>query len=893
MAVYRLALRSYPADFRARFAADLAETFEDQIGARQRLGGAGAVWRTVPGAIRDLLVHGFRERLEALGLIASSHTTLRPPQSPPRSVNRMLDSLVQDLRYAFRSLTRARSFSLIVIATLALGIGATTTVFTAVNGILFQPLPFPDGEELVLIWYTEEGQPRRPGAVGAVDVEDWRAMNESFTDIGMWRTWRATLSEVDVPQSVTGARVSHAFAEVLRMQPALGRAMAAEDDRAGAPNRVWLSHQFWQEQFGGDPDLVGSHIRLNGAPWEVVGIMGREFALPRVDRPDVLAPLRIDISQTNRGSHNLRTLARLRPGVSIEAARADILRIDEALELEYPSSNLGLRGWVRSVHEDAVADVSQALYLLLGAVGFVLLVSIANVANLMLARLSTRDDELAVRGALGAGTGRIARQLLSESLLLAVAGGGIGLVLASWGTEALRAFAPVSIPRLEEVALDGRVLAFAGLLTLVSGAVFGFVPALRRRSSGSVLRSSRGSTMRGSERLRRLLVVGQVAMALVLLVGSGLLINSFARLLAEDPGIDPAGILTARLALGAEYASTAAHHTFFAGLLQQIQARPEVEDAAAVFLLPFAGGQVSGSFGIPDRPDPEVGDAPYAQVQSVSETYFSLLQTPLLRGRYFAESDGPASQNVAIINATAARLYWPDEDPIGKRVQLHIELDQQSRDRERTIVGVVADAKQAGLDQETEPFIYAPYRQYAVGSMYLMVKPRGEPTAFVPTLRAMVKAADPDLALYRIGTLVDVMGRTVQTERFSMLLLSGFAASALLLGCIGIYGLIAFNVARRTREIGVRMALGATHESVLLLVLRDTAAMVGAGLVAGVAASLALGRVIEGLLYEVSANDPMTLVATTLVLATLGLVAGLAPARRAARVHPAVALRSD
>ncbi len=894
VAAYRLGLTLYPSEFRARFAGDLVEAFTDDIEVRYALRGLRGLLLQLPGAARDLLTQSLRERLEASGIKRPTGSSNHPrPKSPPRSVTQMFNGILQDLRFAFRMLTRAPAFALVVVATLAIGIGATTAVFTTVNAIAFRPLPFPSPEELVFIWYTEAGRPHGRNAVGAANVADWEAMSESFTAIGMFRPWRATLASVDIPQSLLGARVSHDYTLVLGIQALYGRPFGPEDDAVGAPNRVMLSYETWQQQFGGTRDLLGRHIRLNGEEWEVIGILDPGFSMPRRARTDVISALRVDLSLTNRGSRNLNAMARLRPGVSLEAARADMRRIDESLETEYPETNLSMRAWVRGLHEDTISDVSVSLYALFAAVGFVLLVALANVASLLVARTTAREEELAIRAALGAGRARIIRQLLSESLLLAALGGVGGLFLAYWGSQALLAVAPSSIPRLSEVSVDYAALAFASVVTIASGLFFGSIPALRKRSSAASLRGGRGTTRLGAERLRRLLVTGQVAVALVLLIGAGLLINSFTRLLNEDPGMQPDGILAARLALGSEYDGSEEHQAFFVDLLERIEARPEIDEAGAVFLMPFAGGSVSGSFGIPGRPEPAPGEEPNSYVQVISNNYFDLLRTPILRGRNFDQRDDWTGSRVAIINETAARMHWPDQNPIGKTLRLHITLDDQGPDLERTIIGVVADARQWALDRDIEPFIYAPFRQYPVGSMYLMLRPQGTPADFAPTLRSMVKEADPELALYRMGVMSDFLGRTMERQRFSMLLLTGFAAIALILGCIGIYGLIAFNVARRTREIGLRMALGASSESVLVLVLRETSRMAGIGIVVGILVSLALTRFIASMLHEVSATDTTTIATMTLLLAGFALVAGLIPARRAAQVDPAIALRSD
>jgi putative ABC transport system permease protein len=894
VAGYRVGLSLYPREFRQRFAGDVVDAFSDDITAVHEHRGLLAVLLRLPGAARDLVMQALGERLEASGFTSPSGSSAGPrPPSPPRSVTRMFSSLLQDFRFAARMLVRSPAFTLVVAATLALAIGATTAVFTAVNAIALRPLPFPSPEELVLLWYSEQDAPPARNAVGGVNVADWRAMNASFTDIGTWRSWRATLAGVDVPQSLVGARVSHEYATALAIQPLYGRTLDAADDAVGAPNRVMLGYDLWRQQFGGRRETLGTHIRLNGAEWEVIGILEPGFTLPRVATTEVLSALRLDISTISRGSNNLSALARLRPGVSLAAARADMLRIDEALEAEYPDTNRGVRTWVRSLHEDTVADISVSLYMLLAAGGFVLVVAVANVAGLLVARASTREEELAVRAALGAGRGRIVRLMLSEALVLAALGGAGGLLVAQAATRALLAVAPPSIPRLAEITIDYRVLLFAALVTLVSGLLFGAVPAFRRQSDAVIMRGARGSTARGAENMRRVLVTAQVAVALVLLIGAGLLANSFWRLLNEDPGLQPDGILAARLALGAEYDSSEGQQAFFTDLLEQIAARPEVDETGAAFLLPFAGGSVSGSFDIPGQPESTSDSEPYAYVQTVSDSYFDLVRTPLTRGRKFNEQDNWTGQRVAIINETTARLYWPDADPLGQTIQLHVTLDDQERDLERTIVGVVADAKQWALDRDPEPFIYAPFRQYPVASMYLMVRPRGAPTDFVPTLREIVKQADPELALYRVAEMSEFVGRTVERQRFSMVLLTGFAAVGLVLGCVGIYGLIAFNVARRTREIGLRMALGSSHLGVLTLVLRDTSRMVVLGIAAGLGVSLWVTQFIESMLHGVSATDVPTIASMSLLLLLLSLVAGFLPARRAARVDPAVALRSD
>ncbi len=805
----------------------------------------------------------------------------------------MLTSLREDLLFAIRSLRRAPAFSTVVIATLALGIGATTAVFTAVNAIALQPLPFPESGSLAFIWQVSSESPGERGAVGAVNATDWAAMNTTLEGVGLFRGWRTTLSGVDQPDSLVGGRVSYEYSDLLRIRALHGRPFERNDDAVGAPPRVMLSYDLWQNVFGGDRGVVGTHIRLDGTDWEVIGVLEPGFGMPQRDTTQVLSMLRLDITQHNRGSYNMSALTRLRPGISFAEANADLTRISESLAADYPDTNDGVNAWVRSLHEDTIAEVQVSLYAMLAAGGFVLLVAVANVAGLLVARATTREEELALRAALGAGRGRIVRLLLTEAMLLATLGGIVGLILADWGTRALVALAPASIPRLGEVRLDPWTLTFATVATLASGALCGAIPALRRRRSAEGLRSTRGNTAQGAERIRSLLVVGQVAVALVLMAGAGLLITSFLNLLGEDPGLDPDGILAARLALSDEYIGSESHQNYFASLLDRIEASPGVDAAGSVLLLPFAGGSVGGSFGLPGRPESEDGNNPSAYVQPVSANYFDVLSTPMARGRGFTARDDWAGERVAIINEAAARLYWPDGDPVGERLQLFISLDSQERDTERTIVGVVQDARQWTLDRDPEPFIYVPFEQYPVSSMYLMVKTAGDPTAFTSTLRELVRDSDAELALYRIGPLTEFMDRTLEQQRFSMALITGFAAVALILGCVGIYGLIAFSVARRTREIGLRMALGATAQNVVAMVLRQTSRMLLLGIALGIVATIGLTRYIRSLLHEVSATDPVTLTTVAVVLGLFALLAGLLPARRASAVDPAVALRSD
>lgn len=891
--VYGIALHAFPREFRRRFGRDLVATFRDDARAALRRGGR-SLSATAARATFDALVQGLVERLEHAGLKRPAPSGGARPPSSPRSPSLMLDALLQDLRFALRTLAASRTFTVVVVVTLAVGIGAVTAVFSAVNGIVLRPLPYPDPDRLVMIWQPGEDRPDQDGAVSPVDLEDWKRMSSSFISLGGMRSWRPTITDVEVPEGLAGYRMSPEALEALGIEPRLGRLL--RPDEHGPDTRLALvSHGFWQRKLGADPDVVGSSIVLDDEAWRILGVMPAGFRMPGSDSFDVIGSMRLDPAEYSRGSRFLRALARLAPGVGIDEAQADMTRIAAALASEYPDSNQGILARVVPLHEEVLGGVDRPLYLLLGAVAFVLLITVANVANLMLARGAARGHELAVRAALGAGSGRIVRQLLTEALLLAAAGGAAGVLLARLGVEGLIAAAPEGLPRTDAVAVDGTVLAVAACVSLVAGLGFGLFPALRARRPAvdAALRSSRGDSAGVGSHTRQALVAVQIAVALVLLIGSGLLINSLARLLAESPGFDPEGVMAVRVRLGGKYAGVDEQERFFDALLERLDSHPAVAEATVTFLAPFSGANIAGSFTRVGKPEPAEGEEPSAAVNFVAADLFDVLRVPIRSGRGFEPDDTRGSEPVAVINEAAARMFWPGEDPVGQELRLHVSVDAQEPDVPRRIVGIVADVKHRTLESAAPPMLFAPAAQRPTSSMFVLLRGREGFEGLAQALRQVLDDLDPNVPLSRVETLTEMIGATVARDRFAAWLLSCFAAAALLLGCVGVYGVVGYAVTERTGEFGVRIALGARSADIHRLVLRDTAIVAAIGLGAGVLGSLALGRFLDGMLHEVSAADPATFGAMTGLLLAATFLAAAVPARRAARVDPLTSLRAD
>jgi predicted permease len=801
-----------------------------------------------------------------------------------------MDGLWQDIRFAGRTWRRAPGFALVVLATLTLGIGANTAIFSVVNGILLRPLPYEDPERLVAV--APRAESGVLGLASPPDLRDWRTRTSSFVGVAGQTSWGPTLTGSGTAQALSGGNVSYDMFEVLGVAPAIGRSFRPEEDQPGAQRVVVLSDVLWRQIFQADSAAIGKTLRLDDATYTVIGVMPPGFRTPAFPDARLWSTLSLG-SEYSRGSRFVQAVGRLRAGVSLPTAVAEMVTLGRQIAGEDPDYASGWSIAVMPLHEHLVGDVSGRLYVLLGAVGLVLFIAVANVANLFLARATGRHAELAVRAALGAGRGRILRQLVSESLLLGLVGGLLGLALAIWGTHVLLGLAPPDeIPRLDAITADMRVLIFTIVLSVIAGVVFGLFPALtssRVTVAGSMRSSGRGaSDTRARRRMRQGLVVAQVALAFILLVGSGLLIRSFARLLDQDPGFDR-GVLTAGFSLGASYDGIEAYDRFFTSLLDRLQARPGVEGVGAVMAAPFAGRTFSGSFGIEGRTDDE---SPSARLLGTSPDFFSTLGIPVLRGRAFSESDGPGAPPVAIINRTAADRYWQNQDPIGQRINVHIRFAGIPRQPPREIVGVVGDAQFETLRAGADPQIYLPYRQYPTSFMNVFVRTAGHPERFEPALREEVRALDPNVAVSDVATLGEMVGASVAGDRFYTALLTVFATVALGLAAVGVYAVLAYAVSQRRNEIGIRMALGARGRDVTTLVISEGVVLGGIGLSLGVAGAVVLHRVIAGFLFDIHSRDPLTYGTAMLVILSMTLLASYVPARRARRVDPIVALRA-
>jgi predicted permease len=814
-----------------------------------------------------------------------------------------METLLQDVRYGVRMLAKRPGFTLVAVLTLALGIGANTAIFSVVDAVLLRPLPYanPDGLVVVFDNFLNMGLPEI--SVSIPEFVDYRERNGVFTDIAAWFTGTANLTETGEPEQIRVAYVSASLFPLLGVEPAAGRAFTPEEDQPGNDTVVVLSHGLWQRRFGGDQGIVGKTLRLDGEAYTVVGIAPAGFQFP--SQIDVWAPIAFtpaQLDQQQRGSRFLQVVARLKPGVTPERAGSEMAAIAGQLVEEYPNNYMMPgSGWTVTVVpllEQVVGDTRQALLVLLAAVGFVLLIACANVANLLLARASARNKEFAIRLALGAGRRRLIRLLLTESVLLAFVGGTLGLLLAIWGVDLLVASIPAGLPRADEIGVDGRVLFFTLLVSLATGLVFGLAPALqttRLDLHESLKEGDRGSTESlRRNRVRNLLVVSEVALSLVLLIGAGLMIKSFIRVWNVDAGFNPENVLTARLTLPTnKYADNAQVTAFYSQLLENVQALPGVQSAAAASLVPMVGNS-SGSVTLEDRPQPPGSPSLEADMRVVSPDYFRAMETPILRGRGFTAGDVDGAQPVAVIDEMMAETLYPNEDPIGRLIK---RGGAMSTNPWMTIVGVATHVKNQGLDAEGRVQLYMPLFQrpftQPLRNTYLVARTGSNPTAVAGAMRAAVAEADSDLPLANIRTMEEVLSESVATRRLSMSLLGLFAIVALLLAAIGLYGVLAYSVARRTHEIGIRMALGARPRDVLRLVVGQGVLLIGVGIAVGLAAAFLVTRMMADLLFGVSATDPLTFVGTPLVLGAVALAASYFPARRAARVDPMIALRYE
>lgn len=808
-----------------------------------------------------------------------------------------METILQDLRYAARTLARTPGFTAVAVATLALGIGATTAIWSLVDAVLLRPLPFSEPDRLAAVWMTGgQGGERYP--MSEADLRDWRARNRAFAQVSAFVETRFALTGEGEPELLSGAWVTSNFFATLGVRPLLGRAPLPEDDRPAAEAAVVLSHGFWRRRFAADPRVVGRTVALDGSRLTVLGVMPPEVAFP----PGSYGPVELwtvlkDAPPPRRGPYYLNGVARLAPGVTLEGARAELAVIGRAIERDNPLSNAGARFAAAPLADDLVGNVRPALLVLLGAVGFVLLIAAANVANLLLVRAAGREREMAVRAALGAGRRRIARQLLTESVLLAAAGAAAGLLLAWWGVELLPRFAPAALPRLDGVALDGRVLGFTALLTLATGLLFGLAPALqgsRRDLHAGLKEGGRSGDSPGRQRLRRLVVASEVAAALVLLVGAGLLLASYWRLQGTSAGIRPEGVWTTQVELpSARYEEDRQVIAFYRELLARIEALPGVRSAGVGISLPPHMLTMTDGFTPEGHTVPPGRSAPLAVLDFVSPGYFQTLGVPLLAGRPFGPADREEAPGVVIVNRTLARRHFP-QGAVGRR--LKIGGPERPDNAWLEIVGVVADVKYGGLAAPAEPAYYLPTGQLASHGMRLVVRADGRDAAaagLAARVRQTVRGLDRDLPVEAVRPLPGLVAESIAAPRLRTQLIGAFGALALVLAAIGIYGVLAYTVAQRTREVGIRMALGAGRGGVTRLVLGEMLGVVLGGLAVGLAAAFALTRLLRGLLFEIAPTDPRIFVGVPLLLAVCALLAAYLPARRAARVEPVVALRSE
>ncbi|HKQ07298.1 MAG TPA: ABC transporter permease [Blastocatellia bacterium] len=807
----------------------------------------------------------------------------------------------QDLRFGARMLAKKPGLTFVAVLTLALGIGANTAIFSVVNAVLLRPLPYVQPDRLVYAFRVQP--PIVRGPISRPDYLEWQSQNQSFQNIAAYTYATFNLTGVDQAERLRGALVSEDFFTLFGTKAAQGRFLLPSDNQAGGTRVTVISYGLWQRRFGGDPQVVGNTVSLNGDTYTVVGVAPPEFNFPA--RIDAWMPAKLNESQQGRGSNYLLVIGRLKDGITVEQAQAQFNQVAAALAEQYPANDANLTVQVSPLLEEQVRFIRPILWIMLGAVGFVLLIACANVANLLLARAMARQKEIAIRTAMGASRWQIVRQLLTESMLLAIVGGGLGVLLAVWAIDLLVAFAPANIPRVREVGVDGAVLGFTLVVALVTGILFGLAPAVQVSKSDlneTLKEGGRSAAASGPRQalLRRGLVVFEIASSLVLLICAGLLIVSIQRLTKVDPGFDPRPLLTAdvsfpRLATSpndkpadAQTKQLQASVNFLTQVQQRISRLPGVEAIGAINDLPITGrSSVNGGFSIAGQPPWDPGKAPVAEFRTVTPDYFRAIGVRLIKGRTFNESDKLDSPAVVLINETMAKQYFADDEPIGKQITALTGQPSQ-------VVGVVSDARQWGLELPAAAEIYFPYAQVAISSeASLVVRATGDPATLSDAVRTAVREVNADAPVLRLKTMSEVLELATAQQRFTMALMAVFAGIALVMAVIGLYGVMSYSVTQRTHEIGIRMALGASRRDVMRLVVGQGLALALFGVGTGLVAAFAVTRLLATLLFGVSATDPLTFAVIALILLGVALGACFVPARRATRVDPMVALRYE
>jgi putative ABC transport system permease protein len=806
-----------------------------------------------------------------------------------------MDSFLQDLRYALRRIVRSPGFTIVSVMTLALGIGANSAIFSVVNGVLLQPLPFRDPSSLVALYHVSEG---RRTTMSGPNFTDMRRLSTTLADAAAISRYRTILTGQGEPIRLNAADVSAGFFDVLGVQPAIGRTFRTEENQTGHTNVVILADGIWRQQFGGDPQIVGKNITLDGVSRQVIGVMPAGFAYP-ADRV-LWTPIEHTpgFVSEQRGAWYLAVIGRAKPGVALPSVSAEIDAIGKQLAKQYPDANDALDFQAVPLHEAMVGDIRVAVLVLLGAVGFVLLIACANVANLLLARAAARETEMAVRTALGAGRGRLVRQLLTESVILSVVGAGFGLLIAVWSVELLISLRPQGIPRLNTVRVDGTVVAFTAGLAVLTGLIFGLVPAFqatRTRLASTLKEGGRGAlTTRGGMRMRGALVIAEMALAVMLLTGAGLLIRSFVKLASVDPGFHVEQALTFELSLpDSRYEREPQQVAFFEQLIPRLRSVPGVRDVGAVLSLPLSGSSLVLTFEVAGRPPVPPAQQPAIQVRVATPDYFTTIGIPLERGRMFNDLDRAGTQPVVLLTKAAVRQFFPNEDPIGKKITLGWGRGPGTPRAGGEVVGIIGDVKDAGLNEADPPQLYMPYRQWPVQGMSVVLKTSIPPASVIDAARREVYAVDASIPISNLRTMEQIVSRSISQPRFYMTLLAVFAGVALLLAAIGIFGVLSYAVAQRTREIGIRMALGARERTVVALVVRHAMILASAGVLIGVGAAFFLSRTLSTLLYDTTPRDPVTFTSVAGLLLFVALFASYVPARRATRVDPIVALRTE